>query len=662
MALLRSGDALSSTQRRRPSFACRVRLAALALSAFGVVVFGQLGPAPARAATPTPAPSFSGHHLNDDGHLFSPKAQDRAEALAAEIEAADGGRVMLYTSSDANPPATAVIGGSPVDGLLLTGSGTTGNAILGHTLASKLSPEQASLVRQYLPGSYQATADWMLSALARVDAFLHGKHVFDGSGILDDAGRRRAEAAAARLSGYIGYTTYVDIVAVTSGRLMSVAGDDAWGVVRQLSGTVVIGFGVSGDDVGAQIEQPFVSAKPVCWSYGSWDDYNGHLYDRRVGARDLQAFILEAIDAVQPAANLPYLFDTARDTIASFLSDPVNATFSLVGVLVGGGSLIVFVIARWRRRREPAFADDESVILPAPPPDMTPALAAMVAYPRHPFRAVTTALLDLAAHGRIAFFDYATALQTIPGITVLPASAQQALRPRSGAISLAQMRPLGAGEEWLMQQLRSVAVASSDSEASFVGFHDLRPAFSEAGFRLRAIAAERGWLTGRTHMVSWPWLVYGLMLLLAGWAAFQWGQPIAGVGLTGAGLVAAGGGSWMPRPLRTSMGAMTRAMVNAYRRTLRRALEDPGNDLPPWIANAEEAALWGYAWGIEGNIQSSIGKWVRFTMQSGFDPALHPDWAWARRRRQRRSKEVAAMAAADRAPDPAGGMGSGEPE
>ena len=62
----------------------------------------------------------------------------------------------------------------------------------------------------------------------------------------------------------------------------------------------------------------------------------------------------------------------------------------------------------------------------------------------------------------------------------------------------------------------------------------------------------------------------------------------------------------MPLPVRTRDGQMTSAMVDAYRRTLRRALAGGRGSIPPWLANAEEAALWGYAWGLEGEVQAFV--------------------------------------------------------
>jgi len=56
-------------------------------------------------------------------------------------------------------------------------------------------------------------------------------------------------------------------------------------------------------------------------------------------------------------------------------------------------------------------------------------------------------------------------------------------------------------------------------------------------------------------------------------------------------------------------------MVDAYRRTLKRALAGKAGQMPPWLANAEEAALWGYAWGLEGEVQAFVAGNVGMAMR-----------------------------------------------
>jgi hypothetical protein len=101
------------------------------------------------------------------------------------------------------------------------------------------------------------------------------------------------------------------------------------------------------------------------------------------------------------------LFATAL--IGGFFSDRTNQTDSAAG-LSWRCSVVIFALVRRRRRRDARLRGRRLGAGAGPPADMTPALAALVAAPLDTTRAVTCALLDLAAHGHIAFYQEATPL------------------------------------------------------------------------------------------------------------------------------------------------------------------------------------------------------------------------------------------------------------
>src|SRR5664280_1316991 len=151
-------------------------------------------------------------------------------------------------------------------------------------------------------------------------------------------------------------------------------------------------------------------------------------------------------------------------------------------------------------------------MLPAPPAEMTPALAALVGAPLNTTRAVTTALLDLAAHGRIAFYQQAAPLGPTGGINILSASGavsatgeQAATGWYSAAAHSAVIdRPLGPAEQRLLEGLRVAAGQGHGlSRTDFVG---LRPLFEQTGEELEKIAGQRGWLRLEARSVSWVWV------------------------------------------------------------------------------------------------------------------------------------------------------------
>ncbi len=76
--------------------------------------------------------------------------------------------------------------------------------------------------------------------------------------------------------------------------------------------------------------------------------------------------------------------------------------------LIGGPLAFVFLVgaAAWswvRYGRDPVYLDDPSIHIPAPPPDLTAASGAVVWEGRATRRALTTAMLDLASRGELAF-------------------------------------------------------------------------------------------------------------------------------------------------------------------------------------------------------------------------------------------------------------------
>jgi hypothetical protein len=236
---------------------------------------------------------------------------------------------------------------------------------------------------------------------------------------------------------------------------------------------------------------------------------------------------------------------------------------------------------------------------------------------------VTTALLDLAAHGYIAFYQEATPLGPTGGIRVLSAAASGTARAlgaggySAAAHSAGIERPLGPAEQSLLEGLQ--VAAGHGSGISHTDFASLRPLFEQTGEELERTAGQRGWLRLEARSVSYFWVAFGAGLLVAAGAAVVLRQPVAVVCLGFAGLRIFPRAFRMPLPLRTPDGQMTSAMVDAYRRTLKRALSGNSGEVPPWLANAEEAALWGYAWGLEGEVQAFVGRNVGLAMH---DPAM----------------------------------------
>ena len=83
-------------------------------------------------------------------------------------------------------------------------------------------------------------------------------------------------------------------------------------------------------------------------------------------------------------------------------SSTPSSGWSLAPLILFG--VVGFSLYRWwRSGKDPVYLDDPSILMPAPPPGLTPAAGAAIRDGKVTRRALTAASLDLAARGRIAF-------------------------------------------------------------------------------------------------------------------------------------------------------------------------------------------------------------------------------------------------------------------
>jgi hypothetical protein len=111
-----------------------------------------------------------------------------------------------------------------------------------------------------------------------------------------------------------------------------------------------------------------------------------------------------------------------------------------------------------RRGRDPSFGDDSSILMAAPPPAMTAATAVIVdGGPGR--RAFMAGLLDLASRDEIAFREesYWTYYGYVPGGLGIAIRGGDSQDPQ---VLLNRRRPVGEGEAWLLNSLRTTAAST----------------------------------------------------------------------------------------------------------------------------------------------------------------------------------------------------------
>ena len=256
-------------------------------------------PEPTEAPQPTMSPFVSGRHVYDYGNVLPANLATQAETLAADIEARGGGRVVVYTTAQPEDMPDTLAQDWQVNGMLMTGSEESfGELSFGSVLKAKLSKAQLSAV-DTTPGP-QTMASWMMSSLARVDAFLAGTHVFDGTGILDAAGKQKAEAAATALSGKIGAPVYIDI-ALGNADPSSAAFFNGADLSSDFDSALIIALGVHGTQIAGYIQTDNSDLWESYHNAAPWQ--SDTLADEAAPGGDVQAALLGAIEDVQSGSS-----------------------------------------------------------------------------------------------------------------------------------------------------------------------------------------------------------------------------------------------------------------------------------------------------------------------------------------------------------------------
>jgi hypothetical protein len=197
---------------------------------------------------------------------------------------------------------------------------------------------------------------------------------------------------------------------------------------------------------------------------------------------------------------------------------------------------------------------------------------------------------------------------------------------------LASKTRIGARGDW-----RSVttpegrlchAIASVTESDGYVDPHDdlsgssLQSAIGTFKGELEKLAVLRRWLRGRPTTVTWRWMALGIVELIAVWPLVYWsfaldasGGILGGIGLGVAGVVTMIVAWFMPS--RTLDGSRLRAMLLAYRQTLKMTM-DQSNSMNevvdrrplPWVTTPDAATAWGVAFGLDREIDEVMHRTV----------------------------------------------------
>jgi uncharacterized membrane protein YgcG len=296
----------------------------------------------------------------------------------------------------------------------------------------------------------------------------------------------------------------------------------------------------------------------------------------------------------------------------------INAVLGLVLAPVVFLGLSGWAFFHWRRfGKDPVYLDDPSILMPAPPPDLTAASGAFVMDGGTSRRALTTAMLDLASRGEIAFreetgllgLSHKVGVDTNPPTGDAVEEAHRALNAR---------RPTGPAEAVALQRLRTI-----DGTEHYIEPDDMTKfgaSVSSFDTALEEHVVDRGWMVERPSKVVSRWAGRGALALGLGILGLILGinLPISGLVLIGAAAIA--GGIVMMlfargMPAVTMPGAMIRAMLAAYRRTLQKTMEQARSMQQvvdeaklDWLVTPDQAVVWGTALGLQSAIEDVLAR------------------------------------------------------
>ena len=331
---------------------------------------------------------------------------------------------------------------------------------------------------------------------------------------------------------------------------------------------------------------------------------------------DLDAALLDGLQridhAVQPGGN--------PDRGAQAL---INAL--LAALVVGIGLLVFGLFARtwWERGRDARVVlIDDSVLLPDPPPGLTPALATVLRKDAIDKDGFTSALVDLGHRGLVTF-QQALGDKKHVDLVVPPSPL---IDPNSLE---ARRRPVGAAESSLAD---SIATKSTGGVLSWSELKGGEGAKLWESFKKDAGRAAKaaGYFRDDPNRLTGRWLGVGIALIAAVVAfgfifafdtsensnLFRAGRDFLGlpmlITVVLGGVIAAFSGRLAAR---TADGARTLAMALAYRNTLKfemadshsvdEAVEKTKSRLP-WITTPDLLTVWAVAFGLKDEIDDLI--------------------------------------------------------
>ncbi len=465
-----------------------------------------------------------------------------------------------------------------------------------------------------------------------------GLRVYDYADVLSPATRLRAAGTIAAIEARTGAQVVVYTQVKPESDTPALAADDARALIDQY------GIGRKGFDDGLAIlfdlednrchgQVQLYAAPGYEASYLTNADrqaiYQDEMLPHLRNACDVAGSLDLALDAALVKIDAA---TTAERAHQLQLARQVDAAAGLVLaplVLIG---LVGWAGWSWMRYgRDPEYIDDASVLMPAPPPGLTPAAAAVILDGRVNRHALTTALVDLAGRGELRFRQPSASGRTTLDVLEPDKADPRILRNRNA--------PLGTPEDLVRTRLREIRGGAGSLDADeLTAFGSIVPEFDKL---LGAAVVTAGWYREDPDTSTERWSFRAGLVLVLGIIAIviAWNLPSSGLLLVGGALIAASFAMFVlarVMPQRTMSGAMVYAWLAAYRRTLERTLAGArsmddvvASHALPWVETPDQAVVWGYALGLHHEVEDVLERSIetgREAAASGLRPPYLPAW------------------------------------
>jgi uncharacterized membrane protein YgcG len=489
-----------------------------------------------------------------------------------------------------------------------------------HPLSSGL--RRSLLVVATLAVLALALAPALLAAGPPYPAPLNGQRVYDTAEALSATEIARAEAQIKAIEQRTGAQVVVYTQLVEPGRTSTQADADAqalmdqWGVGRKgIDDGLVILFDLyRGNACHGQVQ---LYAGPGFRATYLTNEERQAIYENDMlpllRGCALDAALGAAMSAVDAAA-------TPEHAATLQAARQVNAVLGLIVapaivlLAIGGGLL------RWRiAGKDPVYLDDPSILMPAPPPGLTPAAGAAVRDGQVSRRAMTAASLDLAVRGLIAFkSEPPEAFARKPGLGIYTGAATTGDAVEQARLARARSRVMDPATAYLQKRLDAISGAAAYIRPDKIT--ELGKNVAQFNKRLEAHLVQQGWYGEAPSGVTGRWTGYAVLLCIAGVIALVIGFniPSSGAVLLGGSAIVGGvgvGAIGTAMPRRTMQGAVIKAMLEAYRRTLEKtmAMSRSMGDVVsaaaiPLIESPDDAVAWGVALGLQDEVENILAR------------------------------------------------------